>query len=82
MAKQKTGTFKRELEVAFSKKSQPVYFRVIKYIVLAAICWIFWDSGYLVWIFVALLIPSLALHIYYRYKTERWTKSYKMWKYH
>ncbi len=33
---------KREIEVAFSKDAQPVWFRVLKYIVLACLLYFFW----------------------------------------
>ena len=74
-------TVKRELEVAFSKKSQPVWFRVLKYILLACIVYFFWGTN-LLWIsLVVLFVLSLLLHFWFRWKTDGWTKSYGMWKY-
>jgi len=72
---------KRELEVAFSRKSQPVWFRVVKYIVIG--CLIYFLRGTsLLWILLSsLFVLGLVLHLWYRYKTEGWTKSYGMWKY-
>jgi hypothetical protein len=75
-------TIKRELQVAFSKHSQPVWFRVVKYIVLAALLYAFWGSLMLLIIILVLLVFSLSLHFWYRYKTAGWTKSYGLWKYH
>jgi hypothetical protein len=70
----------RELEVAFSKHSQPVWFRIVKYLVLGCIIYFFWGSN-LLWIILAvLLVPALLLHFWYRYKTNGWRKSYGMWK--
>src|SRR5215203_5612751 len=40
---------KRELEVAFSKHSQPLWFRVSKYVLLAGVLFLFWGSPVL-WI--------------------------------
>lgn len=74
-------TIKRELEVAFSKQSQPVGFRVLKYIVLGCILYFFWGTKLLWIILLVLFIFSLALHFWYRYKTHGWTKSYGLWKY-
>ena len=71
---------KRELEVAFSKHSQPVWFRIVKYVVLGTIVYLFWGNHWLWIILLILLIPSLSLHFWYRYKTQGWTKSYGLWK--
>lgn len=71
---------KRELEVAFSKHSQPVWFRIVNYMVLATIVYLFWGSHWLWNILLVLLITSLFLHFWYRYKTRGWTKSYGLWK--
>ena len=37
-------TIKRELEVAFSKHSQPIWFRILKYIVLTCFVYFYWSS--------------------------------------
>jgi hypothetical protein len=72
---------KREYEVAFSKNAQPIWLRVVKYLVLACSIYFFWRST-LFWIILAIvLFLSLALHFWYRYKTEGWTKSYGGWDY-
>jgi hypothetical protein len=74
-------TIQREIEVAFSKKSQPVWFRIAKYILLACIFYFFWGSK-LLWVIIPVtLILSLCLHFWYRYKTNGWRNSYGMWKY-
>ena len=39
-------TIKREIEVAFSKRSQPVWFRVLKYIALTFIVYFFGEANY------------------------------------
>jgi hypothetical protein len=74
-------TIKRELEVAFSKHSQPVWFRILKYILIGGMLYFLWGSK-LLWIILPILfILSLCLHFWYRYKTQGWTKSYGLWKY-
>ncbi|MEQ1587129.1 MAG: hypothetical protein ABL895_14675 [Cyclobacteriaceae bacterium] len=72
---------KRELEVAFSKQSQPVWFRILKYILLGFLVYFFWGSQTLWIILLILFVVAMAMHFWYRYKTKGWTKSYGMWKY-
>jgi len=74
-------TVKREIEVAFSKHAQPIWFRIFKYIFLAGILYIFWGSKWL-WISLVIMFTSgILLHFWYRHKTHGWTKSYGLWKY-
>jgi uncharacterized membrane protein len=70
----------REFEVAFSKRSQPVWFRIVKYIVIAILIYFLWGNQWFWPVFIILFILSLMLHFWYRHKTAGWTKSYKMWK--
>ena len=73
---------RRELEVAFSKRSQPVWFRIVKYIIIAILVYLLWGSHWFWIVFGILFVLSLMLHFWYRYKTDGWRKSYGMWKYH
>jgi len=71
---------KREFEVAFSKYSQPIWFRIMKYGVLGIVVYFFWGSRTL-WIMLAtFFVLALLLHFWYRYQTKGWTRSYGMWK--
>jgi len=73
-------TIKRELEVAFSKHSQPIWFRVLKYVLLGTILYFFWNTQ-LLWIILLIMFAfAMLLHFWYRYKTHGWTKSYGLWK--
>ncbi len=72
---------KRELEVAFSKHAQPVWFRILKYIVIVAGVYFFWGNPWFWPVVIVLLILSVCLHLWYRYKTEGWTRSYGAWSY-
>jgi hypothetical protein len=74
-------TLKRELEVAFSKRSQSPFFRIIKYIVIGFLVYLFWGTKTLWWIFGPLLVLAFSIHFWYRFKTHAWTKSYGGWKY-
>ena len=71
---------KREAEVAFSKHSQPAWFRVLKYILLGFIVYFFWGTKLLWIVLLALFAFAMLLHFWYRYKTHGWTKSYGLWK--
>lgn len=73
-------TIKREIEVAFSKHSQPAWFRVLKYILLGFLVYIFWGRKLLWIILLSLFAFAMFLHFWYRYKTRGWTKSYGLWK--
>ncbi|MDI7166958.1 hypothetical protein [Leptospira santarosai] len=72
---------RREIEVAFSKHSQPVWFRIFKYIFLGCILFLFWKSRWLGPTLIFLLVFSILLHLWFRYKTHCWTRSYGLWKY-
>jgi hypothetical protein len=71
---------KREIEVAFSKHSQPVWFRILKYILLGSALYFFWGSRLLWIVLIIFFILALFLHFWYRYKTHAWTRSYGLWK--
>jgi len=76
-----TKIIKREMEVAFSKHAQPVWLRVLKYILLGLFLYFFWGTKIL-WISLPILfVLALALHFWFRYKTRGWTKTYGPWKY-
>jgi len=71
----------REIEVAFSKHAQPVWFRVVKYVLLITTFYFFWRDK-LFWIILLIVfVLGLVLYFWYRYKTNGWTKSYGGWDY-
>lgn len=41
----------------------------------------FWGTKQLWIILVIMLAVALSLHMWYRFKTKAWTKSYGLWKY-
>lgn len=71
---------KREIEVAFSKDAQPLWFRILKYAVLGILLYCFWDSKTFWILFLIGVVLSFLLHLWYRHKTDGWTKSYGLWK--
>jgi len=75
------NTIKREAEVVLSKHSQPVWFRILKYILLGFFIYFAWGNKFL-WKYIAgMVIIAILLHFWYRYKTKGWTRSYGGWKY-
>ncbi|MCE9538924.1 MAG: hypothetical protein K8R85_06870 [Bacteroidetes bacterium] len=74
-------SIKREIEVAFSKHSQPFWFRILKYILLAGFIYFFRGSELLWIILLIVFVFAMSLHFWYRYKTKAWTKSYGLWDY-
>lgn len=72
---------KREIEVAFSKHAQPIWFRILKYFFLACIIYFFWGTKLLWVILITIFILGLLLHFWVRHKTNGWTKSYGAWNY-
>lgn len=72
---------RREADVAFSRHAQPVWFRVLKYLVLGVLIYFFWDAPYFWPVSLLGLVAGCALHFFYRYKTKGWTRSYGAWNY-
>lgn len=73
-------TIKREIQVAFAKDAQPIWFRIVKYILLGAMFYFLWGTRLLWVILAALFVFGAALHFWFRYKTHAWTKTYGPWK--
>jgi hypothetical protein len=72
---------KRELEVAFSKWAQPLWVRILKYVVLGVAIYFFRESKYFWHGLAAVFVTAFALHFWVRHKTAGWRKSYGLWKY-
>jgi len=70
---------RRELRVAFSLKAQPLWFRILKWTMAIWISVRLWPTRYFwVWIFGAVGV-SLTLHMFWRWKTKRWTQPWGGW---
>jgi len=52
----------------------------MKYILIITLLYFFWDSEFFWSGFLVLLMLSLLLHFWYRYKTAGWSRSYGLWK--
>jgi hypothetical protein len=70
---------RKEFKVAFSKRAQPVWFRVVKWAVFILLSVFFYNQGYF-WPWIAgMFILSMSVHFYYRWKTKAWTQPYGKW---
>ena len=70
---------RRELNVAFSRKGQPLWFRFIKWAVILFTAWNYWQAPYFGVCIAAAFLLGLALHLFWRYKTKGWTKAWGGW---
>jgi hypothetical protein len=72
-------TLKREVRVALSRRAQPVWFRVLKWVAILAIVVLFRRTPYLwLWILGAVAL-GLSLHLVWRWKTRGWTRPWGGW---
>ena len=69
----------RELRVAFSRKAQPLWFRVTKWLVIIAVTALLWRSPVFWWVLISALIAALILHGVWRWKTHGWTRPWSGW---
>lgn len=73
-------TLAREVRVAFSRKAQPPWFRVTKWIVILGLAAIFWSTPYFWWWVGAIVLLSVAAHLFWRFKTRGWTRAWGGWR--
>lgn len=74
---------RRELEIMFARQTQPIWFRIAKwvaYIGLAAYLHRrgsrgFWAGA------IGLPLAGVGAHLLYRWKTGGWTRSWGRWQY-
>jgi hypothetical protein len=70
---------KREVQVATSPRAQPVWFRVLKWVVIVTLVVRYWGQTYFWWGLAAAFAFSLALHFTWRWKTHGWTRPWGGW---
>jgi hypothetical protein len=75
-----THTVRREFRVAFSLKAQPLWFRVIKWIVFLAFAARYHGASWFWPLLGACFVTGLAVHFLYRWKTRAWTRCWGGWK--
>ncbi len=74
-------TLKREIEVAFSKNAQPIWFRIFKWTLFIGGMYLLWNTEYALWYFLAFLTAGVTVHLLWRYKSRSWTQSWYGWDY-
>jgi hypothetical protein len=72
-------TIRRELRVAFSRRAQPAWFRVVKWTIIILLMIAFWRKPVFWWGMLAALFIALSIHILYRWKTVGWTRPWGGW---
>lgn len=73
------NTIKRELRVAFSKRAQPIWFRIAKWIIFLGGAIALSGSGFLWYWVAALTVIGILVHFLYRWRTHGWTRPWGGW---
>ena len=70
---------KREMRVALSRRAQPVWFRVVKWVTIMTLAVIFWRHPYFWRWVIGVFALALTLHLTWRWKTKAWTQPWWGW---
>lgn len=73
------NALRREVRVCFSRRGQPVWFRITKWIVLLTITWFLRRQPGLWFWLLGVAAAGLSLHLIYRIKTRAWTRPWGGW---
>jgi hypothetical protein len=73
------STLKREARVAFSRHSQPIWFRLLKWVVALGLTAALWRTPYFWWWIAAAVSLGAAVHFIWRWKTRGWTQPWGGW---
>jgi len=74
-----TQALRREARVAFSLRAQPLWFRILKWIVIIACVAAFHDHTWFWLVLAGCFATALAVHFLYRWKTRAWTRPWGGW---
>ena len=69
----------REWRVAVSKRGQPVWFRVMKWIFALTVGYELWGTRWFMIFVVGATTLGLTVHFVYRWKTCVWTRPWGGW---
>jgi hypothetical protein len=70
---------KREVRVAFSRRAQPIWFRILKWTIIVTVSASLWRSRFFwLWILGGLGL-GLTIHFIWRWKTKGWTQPWIGW---
>jgi len=72
-------TFRRELRVAFSRRAQPVWFRIVKWTCILTGAALYHDTRWFWWCLAGLAAAGTLVHLLYRSKTRTWTRPWGGW---
>ena len=72
-------TVQREVQVAFSPRAQPWWFRVIKWSVFITALVRYRQRRWFPYTVGGTLLLALSLHFFYRFKTQGWQRPWGGW---
>ena len=72
-------TLRREFRVAFSRRAQPVWFRIVKWICILVGVALYHDRRWFWWTLAGLATAGFFVHLLYRRKTKVWTRAWGGW---
>ena len=70
---------RRELAVAFSGNQQPIWFRMLKWVVMVTLAILLRHHPFFWRGVLSLLVLAVGLHSFYRWKTNAWTRAWGGW---
>jgi hypothetical protein len=70
---------RREVRVALSRRAQPIWFRILKWVILIVVGVMLWRTPYFWFCLLGALVLSLTLHFTWRWKTKGWTQPWGGW---
>ena len=70
---------RREARIAFSRRAQPVWFRIIKWTCILVGIALFHDQRWFWWTIAGLTVTMTLVHFIYRRKTKTWTRAWGGW---
>ena len=70
---------KRELRVIFSRKAQPVWFRITKWVVFIGVGLVSYGTLFFCWWIVLVPAVGIIIHFVFRWKTHGWTRPWGRW---
>ena len=73
------NAIKREFRIAFSKRGQPVWFRVIKWTVLIGVATASFHTSFFWYWMIGLPFLGILVHFVYRRKTNCWRRAWGGW---
>jgi len=72
-------SLKREARVAFSRRAQPVWFRILKWVIAIGVSAALWRTPFFWWWIAGALVLSVSVHLFWRSKTRGWTRPWGGW---